>query len=196
MRERRWELPARTLNRRRLGSLAVGATAALGLHLDMAAKKKKKSSPKLAARCQAAPTPTLAGSARYAQTFTPSRGGTLCEVRVLVAKQEGQPAGNWIVQVVPVIGDAPSHLGISVIAATRIDDADVPFGASTLAAKFAGTAIAAGSSYALVVSREGGGVWMPANINNPCGGNAFYASDTSQFFKFDVYDLVYSVFVV
>lgn len=170
------------------------------------AKKKKKPTspqPKLAARCavEAIGVVDLHGAnLRYAQTFVPSQSGTVHQIRVAIYKGAGT-TGNYVVQLVPVFNGTPAHQAFWIFAASMVNDGDVPTGASTLVANFAGTPISAGSTYAVVVVRLGGGKLAVGGVAaGTCANSSlFVASGSDPFFAASEEtgsDMVFSVFVV
>jgi hypothetical protein len=134
-----------------------------------------------------------------AQTFTALHTGTL--VRAQVAEIEKvEFGGDFQAQILPV--DASGTPVNGPLATTRIPDASVPVGISTLSVTFGSPAnVTAGQQYALVVSRlsaaSGVGFGYRDRNDNPCAGQEFF-SDT-QVGGWSAggpqYDLIFSTFV-
>jgi hypothetical protein len=182
------------------GLLAAASLALTGQSSSAKKKKKKKRRPKakFAGGCSAAPggNATEFGNGRLAQTFIATRSGTLDEIRVAITKAPGT-AGNWIVQMVPIVGGVPEHEPTDVFAAAAIDDEDVPDGDSTLRARFRGISILEGFGYAVVVTRSGGALFTLRGGSGCDNGQSWLATSTSTFSSAGSnFDFLFSVFVV
>ncbi|MFN8594465.1 MAG: choice-of-anchor R domain-containing protein [Thermomicrobiales bacterium] len=171
----------------------AGMLGAVSSPAVTAAKKKKKKKP---TKPVAASTYTCAdtventfsggpgGIARFSQSFTATRGGTLNEIRVAVVKTD--QTGDYVVQLVKMDGAVPSASPLDVLAAATIPDAQVKTGNVTLSAKFAATTLTAGTRYAVVVSRPGSAdlVVQVAQGGGDCEGDAGVGQGPGVFSNF------------
>jgi hypothetical protein len=197
--------------RRRLGCILTGAglgtivSAFTLVDVDARAKhgrKKKKKRRRDAGPPVAPPPGTLLtyqcpgpknsavsgnGDVRFAQTFVAERSGSLRQIQFGVEKKTGT-AGDYVVQLLKVVGGKPSHNPVDVLATVIIPDASVPTSdEGSLTAVFAGPALVAGTSYAAAFSRPGVAfadvkVLTRNGGGAACGGQLFLASGGDPFF--------------
>jgi hypothetical protein len=134
---------------------------------------------------------------RFAQTFTASRSGDLREIQVRIIKERAGGAGNYVVQLLTAPGGVPDHSPLRVIAATMIQDGQVPFGTSTLVARFAGTRITNGGNYAAAISRLGNAeLKVPISADGPCANGVFFSAlDDQPFTTASDDDMIVAVLV-
>jgi hypothetical protein len=114
-------------------------------------------------------------------------------------RKEGDAAGNYVVQLVPVPGGQPAHAGVSVLAASTIAIGNVNNGDTTLVATFADTPIVEGQTYAVVVNRlDGGNLLVHFALTAACSnGPMFFAFAENPFFVVhDQVAMLVSVFVI
>jgi hypothetical protein len=120
------------------------------------------------------------GTERFAQTFTAERSGSLRQIQFSVIEKSGT-SGDYLVQLLKVIGGKPSHSPMDVLAAVTIPDAEVATNNdATVTATFAGTPLVAGTEYAVALSRPGVGLGeITLNTQKggggACGGQLFIA---------------------
>jgi hypothetical protein len=120
------------------------------------------------------------GTARYAQTFTAERSGSLRQIQFSVNKPPAT-TGDYLVQLLRVSGGKPSHSPTDVLATLTVPDAAVATSSDAmLTATFAGPALVAGTEYAVTFGRPG---TVPAGANpnivksdaSACRGKLFLA---------------------
>jgi hypothetical protein len=134
------------------------------------------------------------GNNRFTQTFTPQISGALTNAEVEINKFG--PNGDFIVQILETDGSGvPSN---TILASTTIPDAAVAAGFSTVGVDFANPAtVTAGQTYALVVTRPGGGLGVGVRQGDDCPGALFISlSQTGSFSQVGDLDLVFTVFVL
>jgi hypothetical protein len=142
------------------------------------------------------------GDIRFAQTFVAERGGSLRQIQFSIGKQSGT-TGDYVVQLLKVVGSKPSHNPVDVLATVTIPNAEVAAGTEvTLTAPFTGPTLVAGTEYAAAISRPGAGP-AEARINTlnvgggACGGKLFLAVAGDVFAEeILAQDLLVSVLVV
>jgi hypothetical protein len=120
------------------------------------------------------------GTERLAQTFTAERSGSLRQIQFSVNKKPGT-SGDYLVQLLKVVGGKPSHSPLDVLAAITVPDAAVATSSdATVTATFADTALVAGTEYAVALSRPGVGL-AEITVNTQkgdggaCSGQLFIA---------------------
>jgi hypothetical protein len=134
------------------------------------------------------------GNNRFTQTFTPQISGALTNAEVEINKFG--PSGDFIVQILETDGSGvPTN---TILASTTIPDAAVAAGFSTVGVDFANPAtVTAGQTYALVVTRPGGGLAVGVRQGDDCPGALFISlSQTGSFSQVGDLDLVFTVFVL
>ena len=132
---------------------------------------------------------------RFVQTSTASRGGELREVQIRIQK-DTDDLGNWVVQLMLVPGGSPDHTARGVMAASMVENTQVPIGPSTLVARFAGTRLVQGLPYAVVVSRLGDArVRVPVSAAATCRNSKMYAASGEQPFTAGEADMIVAVLV-
>ncbi len=140
------------------------------------------------------------GANRFAQTFIAERSGALRQIQFSIEKKPNT-TGNYLVQLLKVVGGKPSHLPTDVLAALTVPDAAVATSSdATLTANFAGPALVAGNEYAAAFSRPGTG---PGGVgaNNrkgdgsACDGKWFNADGAGVFNEAAAQDILVSVLV-
>jgi hypothetical protein len=153
-------------------------------------------------QCPGPKTNSLSGDGanRFAQTFIAERSGSLQQIQFSINKKPNT-TGDYLVQLLKVVGGKPSHSPTDVLAALTVPDAAVATSSdATLTATFAGPALVAGNEYAAAFSRPGTG---PGGVgaNNrkgdgsACGGNWFIADGAGPFNEAVAQDLLVSVLV-
>jgi hypothetical protein len=135
------------------------------------------------------------GDSRLAQTFTAIATGPLVLAELGIAKEPGT-TGDYILRLSPL--DRPGVPAGEVLAETVVADRNVPEGSSTVSFLFANPAIvAAGTEYALVLTRPGSNDirWEVTDIS--CGGQIFFSFDQTQAFfpTFEGFDFVFTTFL-
>jgi hypothetical protein len=134
------------------------------------------------------------GNNRFTQTFMPQISGALTNAEVELNKFG--PSGDFIVQ---ILETDPSGVPTNtILASTTIPDAAVPAGFSVVGVDFANPAtVTAGQTYALVVTRPGGGLAVGVRQGDDCPGALFISlSQTGSFTPVAGLDLVFTVFVL
>lgn len=134
------------------------------------------------------------GNNRFTQTFTPQISGALTNAELEINKFG--PSGDFIVQILETDGSGvPTN---TLLASTTIPDAAVPAGFSTIGVDFANPpTVTAGQTYALVVTRPGGGLAVGVRQGDDCPGALFISlSQTGSFTQVGDLDLVFTVFVL
>src|SRR5262249_1767455 len=123
---------------------------------------------------------SFGGEVRFAQTFTAERSGSLRQIQFSVNKRPGS-TGDYVVQLLKVVGGKPSNSPIDVLATVTVPDAQVATSTdAALTATFSGPALVAGTDYAAAFSRPGAGS-SDASLNTlldgggTCGGTLFLA---------------------
>jgi hypothetical protein len=215
-------LPSRRDVLRSITGAGIGL-GTLGLPGIVDAKKQSKKKHKKRKRRNRNPavdTPTLPGSVltyqcpgpknddisgdgadRFAQTFTADRDGSLRQIHFSVNKKPNT-TGDYLVQLLRVIGGKPSHSPTDVLAALTVPDAAVATSSdATLTATFAGPALEAGTEYAVAFSRPGSGPGgAVANTRkgdgSACGGRLFIANGAGAFNEAPAQDTLVSVLVL
>jgi hypothetical protein len=138
------------------------------------------------------------GANRFAQTFTAERSGSLRQIQFSINKKPNT-TGDYLVQLLKVIGGKPSHSPTDVLAALTVPDAAVATSSdATLTATFAGPALVAGTEYAVAFSRPGStsaGVNYRKGDGSACGGDWFNADGAGPFNVAQAQDLLVSVLV-
>jgi hypothetical protein len=188
-RQLRFGIASRTGNMR---AKNVAAVAAVGLIAVVAAAPASAEVPD--ARCDAAPTATMADS-RNGQTFTALNTGHL--VRFEAAFNNLDPPSSWTVQIHTTDGTGkPTN--------TTLAEATVPVGTtspggtgSRTGGSFPNPAfVTAGTAYALVISAGGSNRPM-SNGTNPCPGRVFGDDSLSGSwpFSYGSFDLVFATYV-
>jgi hypothetical protein len=198
--------------RRSLGALSLLGSASIGLAGEAEARKKKKkgkgkrkkpkgtttqppttppattttTGPQTAYECfsdEFQIQPATAGTIRIAQTFLPTKNGSLQRVSFFVGKPAGSP-GDFVVQLLVVIGNTPSHLPQDVLAETIVSNSEVSEGSPSVVNAFFtnGPQLAVGTQYAVAVSRHGTGTYERTYSDTlNCGGRMFVAEDGQPF---------------
>ena len=157
--------------------------------------------PVLTYQCPGPKTGSLAGPGtnRFAQTFTAERSGSLRQIQFSIEKKPGT-TGDYLVQLVRVIGGTPSHSPTDVLAALTVPDAAVATSSdATLTATFAGPALVAGTEYAAAFSRPGSttaGANYRKGDGSACGGSWFNADGAGVFNVAQAQDILVSVLVI
>jgi len=208
-----------TLAASRRGLLAgltggVFAVGALGMDHDAEARKhgknrkrkgrknKKQNRPRTRtdATCGGGSDANLgafSGNNRLAQTFTAIRSGPLVSAQILILKLAGDTAGDFVLRLSPVAKsgevNAPAN---EVLAETSFTDAALPVGESTVTFTFATPfTVVAGTEYALVLTRPGGGQFAWSGHGDSCSGQAFVGLDQTGAFIDTGIDLIFTTFV-
>jgi hypothetical protein len=110
---------------------------------------------------------------RLAQTFTAGTTGSLTGVQILVNESLLASPGDWRLEIAPTAAGVPTN---TVLATETIPDASVPGGVEfTLDYDVdPPPAVAAGQTYAIVLSRPGSdGFTWAGRSGNPCAGSAY-----------------------
>jgi hypothetical protein len=175
--------------RRRVLTMAAALALGGALRTMVSPEVAQAAKRKRAYQCVGPPELTIfpGGDTRQGQRFTATRSGSLRQIKVAIHKAASSSAGDSVVQLVKVTGSpngTPSSSPLDVLAAVTIPDATVPYGASTLTAKFAGTILEQGKEYAAVISRPGSdslgvGIWDEPG-GNACAGQMVSARVTAR----------------
>ncbi len=163
-------------------------------------RKDKKPKTRTDATCGGASDTNLgafSGNNRLAQTFTALASGPLVSAQIRIDKLPGEPAGDFVLRLSPVAKsgevNAPTN---EVLAETSLADGVVPAGESTVTFSFAAPfPVVAGTEYALVLTRPGGGQFAWLGHGDSCPGQAFAGPDQSGSFIDTDIDLIFSTFV-
>jgi hypothetical protein len=156
--------------------------------------------PALTYQCPGPKTDSLFGDGanRFAQTFTAERSGSLRQIQFSVNKKPAT-TGDYLVQLLRVVGGKPSHSPSDVLAALTVPDAAVATSSdATLTATFAGPALVAGTEYAAAFSRPGStsaGANFRKSDGSACGGDWFIADGAGPFNVAQAQDILISVLV-
>jgi hypothetical protein len=156
--------------------------------------------PVLTYRCPRPKTDSLFGddANRFAQTFTAERSGSLRQIQFSVNKKPAT-TGDYLVQLLKVVGGKPSHSPSDVLAALTVPDATVPTSSdATLTATFAGPALVAGTEYAAAFSRPAStsaGANYRKSDGSACGGDWFNADGAGPFNVAQAQHLLVSVII-
>jgi hypothetical protein len=149
------------------------------------------------AACIVASNGTSGGSEdeRLAQTFTALASGPLVRADLGIEKQLGT-TGIYALRLSPVDGSGvPTN---QVLAETVVADSRVPDGPSTVSFSFANPAIlAAGTEYALVLTRPGAFDARWQVMDTGCGDRIFFSFDQIQEFfpTGEGFDFIFTAFV-
>jgi hypothetical protein len=135
------------------------------------------------------------GNVRVAQTFTASASGRLVKVQLSSGKEEGS-LGDYVLRL-SLVDDAgvPTN---DVLAEAVLANASVPEGDSIITFTFGSpVSVAAGTEYALVLTRPGGGnINLGVEPDDPCDGQTFFSSDQTAPFEPNLGDdLTFTAFV-
>ena len=138
------------------------------------------------------------GIVRFAQMFTAERSGSLQQIQFSVGKKPAT-TGDYLVQLLRVIGGKPSHSPTDVLASLTVPDAAVATSSdATLTATFAGPVLVAGTEYAATFSRPGS-TNVTANSRkgdgSACGGKWYIANGAGVFNEALAQDSLVSVLV-
>ena len=156
--------------------------------------------PVLTYQCPGPKNNTVFGgsTARFAQTFTADRGGSLQQIQFSVNKFE--TTGDYVVQLLRVIGGTPSHELVDVLAEVTVPDAAVQLNSdASLTATFAGPVLAAGTEYAAAFIRPGSNNTAPTTRRgdgSACAGKFFGANSAGAFTPVADLDILVSVLVI
>jgi hypothetical protein len=124
------------------------------------------------------------GALRFAQTFIAQRSGSLRQIQFSVDKKPAT-TGDYLVQLLKVVGGKPSHSPIDVLAAITVPDAEVANSSdATVTATFAGLALVAGTEYAAVIGRPGS---TNVTLNSVKGGSSTCSGKSFIAFGADVF---------
>ena len=157
--------------------------------------------PVLTYQCPGPKNNTVFGgsTARFAQTFTAERSGSLQQIQFSVNKQPAS-TGDYVVQLLRVSGGVPSHEPGDVLAEVTVPDAAVVTSTdATLTATFAGPALVAGIEYAAAFSRPGSNNTAPHTHfgdGSACDGTFFGANGAGAFTEAAKHDILVSVLVI
>jgi hypothetical protein len=134
---------------------------------------------------------------RLAQTFTALASGPLVRVDLRIGKPNGA-GGDFVLRLSPVQQSGeilpPTN---DVLAETSIAEASLPVGELTASFLFANPfPVVAGTTYALVLSRPGGGrfAWV-RGVDDLCPGGAFTSPDQTGSFLDTFGDFFFTSFV-
>jgi hypothetical protein len=186
------------------GVLAVGSFGRIGEADAKKGKRKKRKNNKPKTRIGATcPGPSVAsgiglneGNVRLAQSFTAEASGALERVELEVRKGEGT-VGAFLLRLSPVNEDGSPRNRI--LEETSVDNFTVPEGSSTITFDFADPeVIEAGTRYALVLTRPGGGEFSWGNRSGDgCAGQMFFSPDQTTPFIVPIsdFDFVFTAFV-
>lgn len=122
------------------------------------------------------------GNVRVAQSFTATRSGPLIRTDLEILKGVGT-TGDFVLRLSPV--DDAGFPTNEVLAEAVVASDDVPEGRSTRTFTFGDPAeVVAGTSYALVLTRPGGGffIWI-GDFNIGCDGLAFFSESQEAPFE-------------
>lgn len=135
------------------------------------------------------------GNARRAQTFSALKSGALVMAQLVFDQKAGTDA-DYILQISPVDGfGIPTN---EILAVTSLANATAPVGQSLVTFTFARpAAVVAGATYALVLSRPGGGnVFWQFSDGDVCPGQVFASKDqTAIFLGGSNLDFIFTTFV-
>jgi hypothetical protein len=196
-----------------LHSLAGGAGTALTLAAlgeDVTARKRrkrkrrKKSSRKRkpSVRSDAfCPGPETNGffllpQGMLAQSFTAGQTGLLVRATLLLGHfEEASATGNLFLRLAPLVDAFP---GAADLATAQVPASSVAFGTSEITFTFTEPAqVKAGTSYALVLSRDGtGSISWSNRSDDPCDGRSFFAAlNTAPLEPINNLDYIFTTFV-
>jgi hypothetical protein len=134
---------------------------------------------------------------RMAQTFTAFASGSLVRADVNIAKLVGE-GGDFVLRLSPVKPSGEVLVPTNdVLAETAVAAAIVPGGASIVQFGFANPfPVVAGTSYALVLTRPGGGTfaWL-SSTTDVCAGDASASADQTGAFVDAGGDFFFTIFV-
>jgi hypothetical protein len=137
------------------------------------------------------------GNQRVAQSFTALATGPLVTAQLAIGKF-AESAGDFVLRLTPLAGDGIPTNG--VLAEATVTNAHVPVGESAVTFGFAAPApVAAGTQYALVLTRPGGSsfAWLGRQGGSGCLGRAFTSSSQADpFAPIDNLDLHFMTFVI
>lgn len=196
-------------------TLAIGALATSPLALlvnDVDARRKGKKSRRKKKRKNPQPPPQVRADATcpgpetngfpltpqgiLAQSFTAGQTGLLVRADLQLAHAETSSAtGNLFLRLAPLVDAFP---GPNALASAQVAASSVGFGSSTITFSFADPApIKAGTSYALVLSRDGdGSISWSTRSGTSCDGRSFLAADSSEPLEpRNDFDFIFSTFV-
>jgi hypothetical protein len=136
-------------------------------------------------------------NSRLAQTFTALASGPLVRADLKMAKPAGV-GSDFVLRLSPVRDSGEVIVPTNdVLAETAVAEASMPVGGSTVTFAFATPfSVVAGTTYALVLSRPGGGkfVWVGSETN-PCPGGGFIGPDQTGSFLDTATDFFFTTFV-
>ena len=198
-----------------LQALGAGALAALPLAWlanDTDARKKRKKARRKKKRKNQQPSPqvrsdaTCAGAPAnatilqpqgvLAQSFTAGQTGSLVRADLTIHRLDTTSAtGNLFLRLAPLVDAFP---GPNALASAQVAASTVATGVSVVTFAFADPApVKAGTSYALVLSRDGdGGIAWSNRPGSACDGRSFLTTDISEPLEADNnHDLLFTTFV-
>jgi hypothetical protein len=138
------------------------------------------------------------GNFRIAQTFTTLTSGLLVTAELPIIKEAGSD-GDYALRLSPLGAGVPTDV---VLAETTVTNASVPSGGpegAPVTFTFGTPAsVVAGTQYALVLTRPGGGLlqWR-GDLGNPCTGRSFFSPNQTEPFTLlsEGIDLNFTTFV-
>jgi hypothetical protein len=135
------------------------------------------------------------GDARRAQSFTALSSGSLVMAQLVLTQNAGTDV-DYVLRLSPLDGFGfPTN---EILAETSVANAAVPVGLSLVTFTFSRPfAVVAGTAYALVLSRPGGGnVFWHLSDGDVCPGQLFASADqTAEFLGGSNLDFIFTTFV-